>query len=388
MQTQLNWTQDQITALEIIDKAYQKKQKEIVLSGNAGTGKTTIVKEIIKKYASKVLLLAPTAKAALRLKEVTDTQAHTIHSVLYETVIENEDGELIFLSPQQITQRKSLVIIDEASMLGTKLKQDILANIPEETRVLFVGDFFQLPPVKDKSGVDLVNPDAKLLNIHRQSMQNPIIPFTLKIREGKWLDWLKTYDNSNDHLLKFSSKETLVNNFVTDYKQGTDTICLCYTHASRTQLNQQIRNELGFTKRLEANDQLIVKSNNKACGIFNGEIITIQSLKYYKSAQFGTYALIKIKEKKTPFKIALNTFGMDSTDYRAWTQLHRGKLHNNFIHCDYGYAITIHSSQGSQWNTVHYYYEPTQHKLFPSEINNKMLYTGCTRATTNLRLYS
>ena len=98
------------------------KRNEVLLSGAAGTGKTTLVKEVVRDWNGEVLLIAPTGKAARRLEEVVEQPATTIHSAIFgppDTV----EGEPIFKNIKRVGGRGTLIIVDEVSMVGVKLLQ-------------------------------------------------------------------------------------------------------------------------------------------------------------------------------------------------------------------------------------------------------------------------
>lgn len=388
----MDWSFDQKRALETILDGVQSKVRQLVLTGNAGTGKTTLTKEIIKFYGKNTLCLAPTGKATVRIRELTDHSAYTIHSMLYDTVLEDDEGNPIFLNPTQLCDNKKIVIIDEASMIGSRLYNDLINNIPEDITALFVGDDFQLPPVKDKPGVNLKSPDIRLTTIHRQRLESPVVALATDIRFDKGYKFLKEYKNDQPTLQKSVGQDLLIKNVVDEIKNNIDTIALAYTHRTRQYINSTIREKLGHTKQIVPGDRLIVKTNNYTCNLYNGEIYTVEKTRFYNSKVLGPYWLIHFEGIKKPFKIKTNQVGISSSDFRAYVSdsiLRKNKVPRNLIHVDYGFCVTIHASQGSQWDSVHYLHENAQVKLYyrDKDTSNKMMYTGCTRTTNKLHFY-
>lgn len=163
------------------------KEKIMILTGGPGTGKTTIIRAIIniyKKLGRRVLLCAPTGRAAKRLSEASGEEAKTIHRLL-----EYKPGENIFLKNEKNPLKADLVIVDEFSMVDIPLMFHFMKAIPPWTSLLFVGDKDQLPSVgpgnilKDliSSGIVRV---VELEEIFRQSRESMIVVNSHRIRKG------------------------------------------------------------------------------------------------------------------------------------------------------------------------------------------------------------
>lgn len=373
---------------EIIASNIEAGATKLIISGPAGSGKTTLVKELLKNKNRKYKLLAPTGKAAVRLKEVTGHLANTIHSALYPGAIEDEEGNLVWVDPISICNSGEVVIIDEASMVGKKIYQDIYDKLPRGSSVIFVGDPFQLPPVNEEPGVDLNKPTVYLSEVHRQSEDNIVLALATATREVEWIPFLNEYQEDKKELQLFHGHEPMVANLVNEIKTKQDTIGLCFTNPTRSRINREIRSALGYSKPIEINDRLIVKTNNKAVGLMNGEIFEVEKVRYYTHKMYGRYGIVRFKGKKTPYRVSLSHIGCSRSDWWNFVKLHK-KFPRNYIHVDYGYAITVHSSQGSEWENVHYYWEPAQTNLmnYDFESAKSMFYTGITRTYKNLKLY-
>jgi len=165
------------------------KEKIMILTGGPGTGKTTIIRAIINTYnklGRKVLLCAPTGRAAKRLSETSGEDAKTIHRLL-----EYKPGENIFLRNEKNPLKADMIIVDEFSMVDIPLMFHFMKAIPPWTSLLFVGDKDQLPSVgpgnilKDliQSGIIKV---VELDEIFRQSRESMIVVNSHRIRRGEF----------------------------------------------------------------------------------------------------------------------------------------------------------------------------------------------------------
>jgi len=175
----------QFEAIQRIKKWLKEKDKTFfTLAGAAGSGKTTVIKKILDNYRNGVVVSAPTHKATGVIRNITNKESATLHSLLGlkpDLFLENFDPNFpVFnpISPPRITYH-SLVVLDEASMVN----QDLFNLIKEKTKnsrtkVLFVGDPHQLPPVNERESVVFIQEDIEkyeLTTIMRQADTNPIL---------------------------------------------------------------------------------------------------------------------------------------------------------------------------------------------------------------------
>ncbi len=167
------------------------KQKIMIITGGPGTGKSTITKAILRiseKLTSKILLAAPTGRAAKRMSEITYKKAFTIHCLLETDFLTGA-----FKKNKQNPISADLLIIDEASMIDTRLMNSLLKAIPDHCRVILIGDVDQLPSVGAGNVLkDLIDsnciPVFKLTKIFRQAAHSRIITNAHKVNQGYFPD--------------------------------------------------------------------------------------------------------------------------------------------------------------------------------------------------------
>lgn len=166
-------------------------QKLMVLTGGPGTGKSTITKvilQIYEKLSPKILLAAPTGKAAKRMSQITHRKSQTIHSLL-----EADFAKGGFKRGKDNPLECDLLILDEMSMIDTQLMFQLLKAIPSHSKVLFIGDADQLPSVgagnvlKDLLGSEVIH-KVKLTQIFRQAAGSQIIRNAHRINAGFFPD--------------------------------------------------------------------------------------------------------------------------------------------------------------------------------------------------------
>ena len=178
----MEWSPQQDAALIAVSKWIKDKSAPQVfrLFGWAGTGKSTLAVHLAQDVKT-VKYAAFTGKAALVMRKRGCKGAQTIHSLIYSLVSEKEGEPRFVLDPESSAADADLIVIDEVSMVDEQLGRDLLSF---GTKVLVLGDPFQLPPVQGAGFFTAEEPDIMLTAIHRQASDNPIIRLSMDLREG------------------------------------------------------------------------------------------------------------------------------------------------------------------------------------------------------------
>ena len=226
--------QAQKDAIEIAIQRYKNNQKYTVISGWAGTGKSTTVRYIIAALAAEfnidpetdVCYCAFTGKACTVLQSKGNKNVSTLHRLLYE-YRPNADGT--FFKRKRDSLEYKIIVVDEVSMVSKDLIQDLHRHTG--IYIIYLGDSFQLPPIDPKSDNHLLdNPHILLTQIMRQEEGNEIIELSTAIREGKPIE-------------RFIGKDIQVLNkdeLNTGMLEWAD-IVICATNAKRNAINKQMR---------------------------------------------------------------------------------------------------------------------------------------------------
>lgn len=363
------WTEQQSSALMKIKRwAAAKGGPQVMrMFGYAGTGKTTMAREIADAVGGVVLFMTFTGKASLVLRKKGCANATTIHSMIYKPVEDEVTGHTEFkLNKDSGVLTARLVIVDEVSMVGADIGQDLLSF---GTKVLVLGDPFQLPPISGEGFFTTQAPDIMLTDIRRQALDNPIIRMSMDIREGRGL----TPGQYGDSLVverSAISKDTM-REFVLDADQ-----LLCGRNATRQTFNRRVRELRGIYGQPEdwmptEGDRLVCLKNNRTKGLLNGGLWAVEKVGIERSkfamrvASLDDPETIIPVDVETPFEFFRGT--EKEIPWKA------RKFADEFCH---GYALTVHKSQGSQWDHVMVFDESSVFR----ENAAKHLYTAVTRA--------
>lgn len=335
------------------------------LFGFAGTGKTTLARHLAEG-AETVCYGAFTGKAALMMQRNGCAGASTIHSLIY--IVDDYGGSVTFIRNHASAAKDAdLIVIDECSMVGPDIAADLLSF---GRPILVLGDPAQLPPVNGAGYFTNAEPDAMLTEIHRQAADNPIIRMATLVREGGVLE-RGTYGKS-----RVVARGTLENEEVLSASQ-----VLVGMNMTRRGFNAKIRRLLGRSDELpEEGDRLVCLRNDKTCGIFNGGLFTVLDVVEKRrspaftmmlaSDDFPNREAIKVKVRREMFTGGFED--LDREQLRGTQQF------------DYGYALTCHKAQGSQWPDVIVYDESRAFR----EDAGRWLYTAITRASDQITVVS
>lgn len=403
----MQWSNDQDTAMRRIDEwLRQSDSPRFSLGGYAGTGKTTLARHIAENHGGDVRFAAFTGKAASVLRSKGCPGATTIHKLIYQpkgsvgedTIRELEsliEGEALKDEPDQTAMRAwrkdlekakadssavferkddaeivdaDLVIIDESSMVDRRMGRDLESyGVP----ILYLGDPGQLPPVKGKAHLEPGQYDFVLENIHRQAADSAIIWLANEIRHGRSVG----FGEYGDGLVRILRKadwdmETVVN---------ADQV-ITGTNDSRKRITRAMRKFIGFEQVYPlANDKLICRKNDHEKGILNG--VTCRAL----GEGFKRGHVIRIPIEYDGRKLDPSPMcdaGWFQENYGERTYFPKAE---GIAHFDYGYCITGHKSQGSQWN--HVVVADDKMRASDRAQRRKWLYTVFTRAEERLTYY-
>lgn len=368
----MSWSPQQEAAIKAVNAWLRDPNGPQVfrLFGFAGTGKTTLAKAMAEGVKGDVLYACFTGKAALVLRKKGCVGASTIHSLIYKPIEDEETGITKFiLNADSPAGRAGLLIIDEVSMVGEELARDLLSY---GTRVLVLGDPAQLPPVKGEGFFINSEPDVMLTEVHRQAADNPIIRMSMDVREGRGLQ-VGTYGDSRVVRRREIGKDAMREIVV-----ASDQL-LCGMNKTRQSFNERIREihgRAGLAKQHHpvAGERLVCLRNNRDLGLLNGGLWEVTKVTARHSLiEIGAKSLDEPNlphiETKVPEEFFAGT--EKSLD---WKMLKRV---DQFT---YGYALTVHKSQGSQWDNVLLFDESDVFR----EDRDKHLYTGITRAAERI----
>ena len=371
----MQFSTQQDEALKAVSRWLKEPRSQVFrLFGYAGTGKTTLAKHFADEVDGDVLFAAFTGKAAQVLRSRGASNARTIHSLIYrpkgEEEVEDEVTGKTSMSPMFSINRQSpvakakLIVIDECSMVDEALGKDLLSF---GTKVLVLGDPGQLPPVSGGGFFTEQEPDYLLTEIHRQARDNPIIQLAMQVREGKEL-------MHGD----YGTAQIIGRDGVTqDLVLGADQV-LVGTNKTRKRYNQRLRELKGFPNSYPAaGDKLVCLRNDQVKGLLNGSLWQVMSASR-ETTKPGINLLVRPEDDdmdRGAAKIKLLKAAFEEVDGEIpWN------MRKRYDEFDYGYALTVHKAQGSQWNNVVLFDEGWAFR----ETRDRWLYTAITRAAETI----
>ena len=374
-------TRGQEAGLKIAVERFKNKEPYTVVSGYAGTGKSTLVPFIVEALnipEEKVVFATLMGKAALVLRNKGCQNAMTLHKLLYiPKKIPNSD-EVEFIPREALEGSPELIVVDEASMVSKEIFDLLLTH---KVHIIFLGDTFQLPAISESANI-LEQPHVMLTEITRQALDSPIIRLSMDIREGKSLNY------GGPKEAKIMSQEKISKALLL----GAD-IILCGRNDTRRILNDKVRKlkwEDKYTEGPVNGDRLICLRNYWRVTDMEGETPLLNGL-------IGTINKITTKDtkalhpkltgafvddvgnvfQKNKFNIdyKLLTTGEPTVNSTNWQNFYKVQKPLEF---DYGYAVTTWKAQGSQWDKVLIFEEDFP---YDKETHAKFLYTSVTRAS-------
>ncbi len=422
--TQIDYTSGQRKALEEIASLIDKEgDGHYLLAGYAGTGKTTIAENIAKyaKQAGKAIsVIAPTNKAAKVLNDkLKSTGVGSVASTIHKTIYgePNDQGEW----EKSADIKNSVIIIDESSMIEKSLMADLLDSTKNKGNVLiFMGDSYQLQPVGEDSGLfqgkvpEVKNNQTELTEVKRQSLDSNILKVATVIRNDK-----QSYvpKESTEDFKVTKSKNEFVENFKQAIKNNEDVAMIVATNNERLLMNKLARTaKFGEAAKniLNPNETIISIANSSDYS--NSEVFNVKDVRgeptkfditftdnFGKTSKYDIYLAYVVNndglevptlflptvDKPSIYHAQILKAARESNSdlYNAlsgWTmRTKKGeKLSPAISIATYGYAITAHKSQGSQWKKVFV----NQNYVADSWDAARWFYTAITRASDEVEV--
>ncbi|MEG2646029.1 MAG: ATP-dependent RecD-like DNA helicase [Clostridia bacterium] len=358
-----------------------------IITGGPGTGKTTTIKciiDILEEMGKKYVLCAPTGRAAKRITETTGKEAKTLHRLLEITKLDDNNIDLI-LEYQVKPVEADVIIIDEASMIDTLMMNNLLKAININTQIIMVGDVNQLPSVgpgrvlKDIIDSNLVS-TVYLKTIYRQSAMSDIILNAHRVNNGEYLKF-KNKDTDLFFVKTDSVENTIseISSLVSyrlesfaklDIKKDMQVLTpMKKTELGSVQLNGKLQELLNPAKSDKKEKEFLGKTFREGDKVM--QIINNYDKKFAIGGEFfegiyngdiGYISSINNKEKK--LYIEFDDAKLVEYDFDELDQI------------EHAYAVTIHKSQGSEFN----YVILPLYIGYPKLFTRNLLYTAMTRA--------
>jgi exodeoxyribonuclease-5 len=396
-------------------------QQVFGLFGYAGVGKSTIVKHVIDDLGlddEDVMQACFTGKAAYVLQRKSGMPCSTIHRLIYHvseesetliTMAQNQLDELeqlarglagaermatdteisafriklkdmrqprFRLNPESPVRDCQLVVLDEVSMVGPDLAADLLSF---EKPILVLGDPGQLPPIKGAGAFTAQEPDVMLTEIHRQAAESAIIRLATMARQGISIP----YGTHDEFVCKMSGAGVTAAHLL----NGGQVIC--GMNRTRYALNNAMRKAAGFNGSAlptGPREKIICLKNNHGLGLLNGMFLELQEIEQIDDVRFlatiTTEEGMQIGGKGNDTKLPIyagHFLDHETLDPRREERDWKDK--KTLIEATFGWAITCHKAQGSQWENIIVLDDKWGRSL---EQRAQWLYTAITRAESGL----
>lgn len=370
-------------------------EKIMIVTGGPGTGKTTVVKFILKcfeKQEKKVVLCAPTGRAAKRLTEASNQDAKTIHRLLEVGFSEDDEEMNYYNRDEQNPLESDVIIVDEMSMVDMFLMRALLRAIPKHARLIMIGDADQLPSVGAGNVLwDMIEsnliPVVRLTEIFRQEEESQIIQNAHRVNHGQELiidkeskDFFfmmrRDGDKVKDLILELI-KERLPNYFGVESTEIQILTPVRKGGIGMHEINQKVQETLNPPSEERAEFKYmntVFRENDKVMQIKNNyekkyrNTVTYEEGEGVFNGDIGVIDTVDVRGKQ---------FYITFDDNR--------RCRYEFAEVDnieHAYAITVHKSQGSEFDVV---ILPIL-SLPPMLQNRNILYTAITRAKKGLVL--
>lgn len=407
-------TKGQAEALKVIKELPEKFPQGggvAVISGYAGTGKTTLLKVLAQEHAN-LFVLTPTGKAAVRVKQAAGCEAMTIHLWMYKPRKDERTGEYKFDQKQSDELRMPIngtLLIDEASMIQQQIWEHLYFYCQAlGLNIVLIGDGFQLPPIEmdpTKKAFSIFGEEFRadfrvnLTEVLRQALESPIIRISTEIRTASDITGALTQ-------LEIVMEKKLDEALVEMYERKG--VIICHRNATRHSTNARIRDLRGLpAEHILAGEPLLVTRNNYKLGVFNGEVFQLETLdqthgpvpvvdRYKNKSMFMTFREISLQDLPTKAAICVEEVFGRSGDmdldaiYKASNYTLKSAYDGDrdlappHLHANFGYTLTCHKSQGSEWPEAVVMMEHSVR--IGTQEGRRWLYTALTRARDRVRV--
>ncbi|HEV3059668.1 MAG TPA: AAA family ATPase [Vicinamibacterales bacterium] len=400
-------------ALDPVRRLVASKQHGVVfIVGFAGTGKTSCLQFIAHEHGVPIII-TPTGKAALRVREATGLDAMTIHRWMYKPVEDPKTGQTVFKRRDSDIPipRNRMIVVDEASMVGPDLWKDVYTLCFQYgLRLVIIGDGFQLPPVvppntppfsvltpafaQELAAAGIPVARGELTEVLRQAEGSPIIRASILLRQGN--GWSAVRD------LPQVKPNEIWNIALAVHQKGGITVC--HRNVTRFQINAGLRSMLGINDEMpQEGEPLVCLRNTYEAGVLNGEVVRFpgwlpqhppdqyETIKdRYKNveenARFGgvefengVEATLAVEELHGRLQASAKAIQIAGARWARGVNFYAGDDVAPHISANFGYGWTAHKAQGSQWPYVMIVLEPSIR--LNEEDGRRWIYTGLTRAT-------
>lgn len=358
-----------------------------IVTGGPGTGKTTIIKciiDILEEEKKNYVLCAPTGRAAKRITQTTGKEAKTLHRLLEISKIDDNDIDMFY--EYQVKQvEDEVIIIDEASMIDLMMMNNLVKGIKPDTQVIIVGDVNQLPSVgpgsvlKDIIASDIV-PTVELKQIYRQSAKSDIIVNAHKVNEGEYPTF-----KSKDTDMFFIPTSTI--------EQTVSEISSLISYRLETYAHLDVLKDLQILTPVKKTELGTIQLNEKVQEILNPKSDSKKQVEYQSRIfreKDKVMQIVNNYDKKYSIEgkffegIYNGDIGyielIDSDEEKLYVKFDDDRLveydFDELDQLEHSYAITIHKSQGSEFDYVILPIFTGYKKL----LTRNLLYTAMTRA--------
>lgn len=402
-------TEDQERALAAVRRIMQipRTAAVVVIVGFAGVGKSASLMFMAEEHGLPIVI-APTGRAAMRVRELTGLEASTIHMWLYRAVEDPKTGIIQFVrkTPEEIEEKipkSRLVILDEASMVGPDVWRDVITVVQQHAlKLVCIGDGFQLPPVQAPNAppFSVLTPAfaeqlgaerVEMTTVLRQAQDSPVIRASMAIRKGEGVRALRE--------LERIQPDNLWNVCTAVHQQGG--VVICHKNVTRFQVNANMRLALGHRDEMpDVGEPLLCRKNAYSAGVMNGETFKFPGWEVEPLTHEGVYDRYKDVRESTRFGAirigqAVVTISVEelygrlqsgpraieiaASKYAKIEHLCTTDNLSPHLHANWGYCYTCHSAQGGQWPYVLVMLEPSI-RLNEDE-GRRWLYTAVSRSS-------